>query len=47
MCDVFVLVRPGTAAFLERMQKYYELVIYTASLSKYADPLINILDAKN
>jgi RNA polymerase II subunit A small phosphatase-like protein len=28
------------------MTKYYELVIFTASLSKYADPLVNILDPK-
>ena len=27
------------------MAKCYELVIYTASLSKYADPLIDILDS--
>ena len=26
------------------MSKHYELIIYTASLSKYADPLMNILD---
>lgn len=26
------------------MQKYYECIIYTASLSKYADPLMDILD---
>ena len=26
------------------MQIYYEVVIYTASLSKYADPLMDILD---
>lgn len=26
------------------MQKYYEVIIYTASLSKYADPLMDILD---
>lgn len=26
------------------MHKYYELVIYTASLSKYADPLVSMLD---
>jgi RNA polymerase II subunit A small phosphatase-like protein len=41
---VFVLVRPGATDFLIEMQKYYELVIYTASLSKYADPLMDILD---
>lgn len=26
------------------MQPYYEVIIYTASLSKYADPLMDILD---
>ena len=28
------------------MQQFYEVVIYTASLSKYADPLMDILDDK-
>ena len=28
------------------MAKYYELVIFTASLCKYANPLMNILDLK-
>lgn len=39
-----MLVRPGAAQFLKKMQAYYEVVIYTASLSKYADPLMDILD---
>jgi carboxy-terminal domain RNA polymerase II polypeptide A small phosphatase len=26
------------------MAKYYEIVIYTASLNKYADPLLDLLD---
>jgi RNA polymerase II subunit A small phosphatase-like protein len=26
------------------MHKHYELVIFTASLSKYAEPLVDILD---
>jgi TFIIF-interacting CTD phosphatase-like protein len=26
------------------MAKFYEIVIFTASMSKYADPLIDILD---
>lgn len=26
------------------MHKYYELVVYTASLSKYAEPLVTMLD---
>lgn len=37
-------MRPGTAEFLKEMSKYYELVIFTASLSKYANPLMDILD---
>jgi RNA polymerase II subunit A small phosphatase-like protein len=30
---------------LQRLSKIYEVVIYTASLSKYADPLIDIIDS--
>ena len=44
--QVYVAVRPGTQDFLEEMSKYYELVIFTASLSKYANPLMDILDPK-
>lgn len=44
ICHVYVLVRPGCLKFLTEMAKYYELVIFTASLSKYADPLMDILD---
>jgi RNA polymerase II subunit A small phosphatase-like protein len=43
---VYVLVRPGAMEFLVKMQQYYEVIIYTASLSKYADPLMDILDDK-
>jgi carboxy-terminal domain RNA polymerase II polypeptide A small phosphatase len=46
VCNVFVLIRPGTEFFLQKLSKFYEIVIYTASLSKYADPLIEILDSK-
>ena len=44
VCNIFILVRPGVTQFLQRMHKHYELVIFTASLSKYADPLVDILD---
>jgi RNA polymerase II subunit A small phosphatase-like protein len=44
ICYVYVLVRPGAISFLEELSAYYELVIYTASLSKYAIPLMEILD---
>ena len=42
--DINVLIRPGTIEFLKEMGKLYEIVIFTASMSKYADPLITILD---
>lgn len=44
ICNVYVVVRPGCAKFLSEMAKYYEVAIFTASLSKYADPLMDILD---
>jgi len=45
--EVFVQVRPGTAEFLKEMSKHYEIVIFTASLSKYANPLMDILDPEH
>lgn len=44
ICNIYILVRPGVSTFLKRMYKHYELVVFTASLSKYADPLVDILD---
>ncbi|ETP48195.1 hypothetical protein F442_06005 [Phytophthora nicotianae P10297] len=41
---VYVCKRPGAEEFLIEMAKYYEIVVYTASLSVYADPLLNKLD---
>ncbi|KAL3672204.1 hypothetical protein V7S43_002866 [Phytophthora oleae] len=41
---VYVCRRPGAEEFLVEMAKYYEIVVYTASLSKYADPLLDKLD---
>ena len=41
---MYVLVRPGSVEFLQALAPHYELVIYTASLSKYADPLMDIMD---
>ena len=40
VCNIFVLVRPGVAQFLKKMHRHFELVVFTASLSKYADPLV-------
>lgn len=42
--DVYVAKRPYVDQFLQRMAKKYELVIFTASLAKYANPVLNNLD---
>jgi len=39
-----VLKRPGVDNFLRKMGEIYEIVIFTASLSKYADPVLDKLD---
>lgn len=44
VCIIYVLVRPYAVEFLHRMHKHFELVIFTASLSKYAEPLMAHLD---
>ncbi|KAI9022332.1 HAD-like domain-containing protein [Phycomyces nitens] len=42
--DVYVLKRPGVDEFMRKMGEKYEIVVFTASLSKYADPVLDILD---
>lgn len=42
--SVYVIKRPGVDEFLRRVGQLYEVVIFTASLNKYADPVIDILD---
>jgi carboxy-terminal domain RNA polymerase II polypeptide A small phosphatase len=46
-CPVFVLVRPGCIQFCEKMAQHFEVIVFTASLSKYAEPLVKILDSNN
>lgn len=41
---VYVLKRPGVDAFLKAVGQKFEVVVFTASLAKYADPLLDILD---
>ena len=41
---IYVLVRPFAKEFLNNVSKYFEVVIFTASIPKYASPLLNILD---
>lgn len=42
--NVYVIKRPGVDSFMHQVSEFYEIVIYTASLSKYADPLLDKLD---
>ncbi|CDS13226.1 hypothetical protein LRAMOSA05404 [Lichtheimia ramosa] len=42
--NVYVLKRPGVDEFMRRMGQVYEIVVFTASLSKYADPVLDMLD---
>ena len=44
---VYVMKRPGVDEFLFEMGKHFEVVIFTASLSKYANPLLDRLDVHN
>ncbi len=42
--DRYVLKRPGVDSFLKAVAEKWEVVVFTASLAKYADPLLDILD---
>ena len=42
--NIYINVRPGCVEFINEVAKYFEVVIFTASLSKYAIPLMDILD---
>lgn len=42
--NVFVLKRPGVDDFMKHMSELYEIVIFTASLSKYANPVLDKFD---
>ena len=44
--NVYVLKRPFVDEFLEEMDKYYNIIIFTASVQEYADPLLDELDKK-
>ncbi len=44
MYNIYVMVRPGAIEFLKKVSKYFEVIIFTASIAKYALPLLDILD---
>lgn len=42
--DVYVIKRPFVDLFLKSVGARFEVVVFTASLGKYADPLLDLLD---
>ena len=44
---VSVFKRPGLHEFLQRCADLYEVVIFTASMSSYADRVIDVIDTEN
>lgn len=45
--SIYVVKRPGISEFLKKMSEIYEIVIYTASLALYADPLLDKIDSNH
>lgn len=44
---VYVIKRPGVDEFLKRVGELFEVVVFTASISKYGNPLLDVLDKHN
>lgn len=44
---VFVKKRPGVDQFLKKVSEWYEVVVFTASLALYANPVMDLLDPTN
>jgi CTD nuclear envelope phosphatase 1 len=47
ICLYYVYKRPFVDHFLKKVSEWYKIVIFTASLAEYADPVIDYLDSKN
>eukprot|EP01029_Cantina_marsupialis_P016535 TRINITY_DN368_c0_g1_i2.p2 TRINITY_DN368_c0_g1~~TRINITY_DN368_c0_g1_i2.p2 ORF type:complete len:219 (-),score=46.30 TRINITY_DN368_c0_g1_i2:653-1309(-) len=43
-CKVFVKIRPGAEDYLEEMSKYFEVIVFTASLKGYAEQVVKRID---
>ena len=43
---VHVMTRPGWRSFLRSLAKHFEIVVFTASVDYYANPLLDRLDPK-
>ncbi|KAJ1936990.1 Nuclear envelope morphology protein 1 [Linderina macrospora] len=45
-CLYYVYKRPHVDYFLRKVSEWYKVVVFTASLAEYADPVIDLLDAQ-
>ena len=45
ICLYYVYKRPHVDMFLKKVSEWYRLVIFTASMAEYADPVIDWLDS--
>lgn len=46
ICLYYVYKRPYLDYFLEKVSEWYQIVIFTASMPAYADPVIDFLDSR-
>ncbi|OUM69693.1 hypothetical protein PIROE2DRAFT_37912 [Piromyces sp. E2] len=44
ICLYYVYKRPYVDSFLKKVSEWYKVVVFTASLKEYADPVIDYLD---
>ena len=44
--EIYINFRPGVKDFIRKMNKFYELIIFTASKPEYANPIINLIDER-
>lgn len=47
LVDVYVLKRPWVDHFLREVGAKFEVIVFTASLAKYADKVLDLLDEDN
>lgn len=47
ICNVYVAYRPYVQEFLRQVCEWFEVIIFTASVSLYCDPLMDHLDREN
>lgn len=47
LVDVYVLKRPYMDQFMQAIAGKFEVIVFTASLSKYADPLLDLMDPQS